>query len=257
MPHVWRLLECFLSAEGLTSCQRNRGGQGARGRVSSLLCIIPQLCLLVCSLFLLHSFIQCNTVSSSGLMSFTPFPPLFLCSCPVFYFPPFVAPSCWHAPSPPRRTHARIDLTISAIQPPKSNYHGHNAVIKSNGLLDEAPTLKLNKSFSTLLHIILCATLPGTMNCVHSSAYNLLNFTESYLKLFHTVEQHHINSKTLFSSCLCGFVQFPPTAGKNCKLAFSVSVWVNGVYVLRWPVDLSRFLSLTQFEGSDFIWGSG
>lgn len=141
-------------------------------------------------------------------------------------------PSCWHAPSPPRRTHTRIDLTISAIQPPKSNYHGHNAVIKSNGLLDEAPTLKLNKSFSTLLHIILCATLPGTMNCVHSAAYNLFNFTELYLKLFHTVEQHHINSNTLFSSCLCGFLQFPPTAGKNCKLAFSASEWSV------WPVQV-------------------
>lgn len=65
-------------------------------------------------------------------------------------------PSCWHALCPPRQTHTRIDLTISAIQPPKSNYHGHNTVIKSNWLLEEAPTLKQNKSFSTLLHIILC-----------------------------------------------------------------------------------------------------
>lgn len=48
--------------------------------------------------------------------------------------------------SVPPGEHTRIDLTISAIQPPKSNYHGHNSVIKSNGLLDWAPTLKQNKS---------------------------------------------------------------------------------------------------------------
>lgn len=63
-------------------------------------------------------------------------------------------PSHWHSLIPSRQTHTRIDLTISAIQPPKSNDHGHNTVIKSNGLLDEAPTRRQNKSFSSLLHII-------------------------------------------------------------------------------------------------------
>lgn len=75
------------------------------------------------------------------------------------------------------KPHTRIDLTISAIQPPKSNYHGHNTVIKSNGLVDEAPTWRQNKSFSSQLHIILSVPLPGTTNSVHSSPRALCNST--------------------------------------------------------------------------------
>lgn len=78
-----------------------------------------------------------------------------------FYFPSLVAslPLSCSPHSPPRLTHthtlSRTDLTISPIQPPKSNYHGQNRVIKSNGLLYEVHTQKQNKSFSTLIHNIL------------------------------------------------------------------------------------------------------
>lgn len=99
----------------------------------------------------------------------------------LFYFPPLVAPLMLTCSHPPRQTHTRIDLTISAIQPPKSNYHGHNTVIKSNGLLDEAPTRRQNKSFSSLLHIIPSVPLPGTMNWVHTSPRALYNSTFSFI----------------------------------------------------------------------------
>lgn len=112
---------------------------------------------------------------------------------PVVHAPSLISlllllPSCWHALIPPRQTHTRIDLTISAIQPPKSNYHGHNTVIKSNGLLDEVPTRRQNKSFSSLLHIIPSVPLPGTMNWVHSSPRVLCN--SSFIFLYRTLKYY-------------------------------------------------------------------
>lgn len=90
------------------------------------------------------------------LYSIPPSFPLSVVHAPSFMSLLFLPPSCWHTLSVPPGDHTGKDLTVSAIQSPKSNYHGHNSVIKSNGWLDEAPTLKQNKSFSTLLHIILC-----------------------------------------------------------------------------------------------------
>lgn len=77
----------------------------------------------------------------------------------VVHAPSFISllllpPSCCHALGPPRRAHTRIDLTVSAVQPPKSNYYGHNTVIKSNGLLEEAPTP--SAPCSTLFPVLLC-----------------------------------------------------------------------------------------------------
>lgn len=78
-----------------------------------------------------------------------------------FYFPSLVAslPLTCSPLSPLRLTHTRTDLTISPIQPPKSNYHGQNRVIKSNGLLYEVHTQKQNKSFSTTIFSLLLTYL--------------------------------------------------------------------------------------------------
>ncbi len=98
-----------------------------------------------------------------GIKKVNPVPPtgeVFLprlcCSLFHFYFPSLVAslPLTCSPLSPLRLTHTRTDLTISPIQPLKSNYHGQNRVIKSNGLLYEVHTHKQNKSFSTLIHNI-------------------------------------------------------------------------------------------------------
>lgn len=90
-------------------------------------------------------------------------PPLFLC-CSLFHSH-FLTPSLvvlltpTSSPlSPPRLTQTTTDLTISPIQPPRSNYHGQNRVIKSNGLLYEVHTLKQNKSFSHLIYNCIFAT---------------------------------------------------------------------------------------------------
>lgn len=132
---------------------------------------------------------------------------------PVVHIPSFISlllllPSCRHGLIPSRQTHTRIDLTISAIQPPKSNYHGHNTVIKSNGLSDEAPTQRQKRSFSSLLHIIPSVPSPGTMNRVHSSPRTLcistFIFLHHTLNILQKVDQVHIYSGATFSLCLWG-----------------------------------------------------
>lgn len=53
----------------------------------------------------------------------------------LLLFPPL--PLALPRSRPEASAHTRTDPTTSPIQPPKSNYHGQNRVIKSNGLLDE------------------------------------------------------------------------------------------------------------------------
>lgn len=168
----------FPVSRGLTSCQSDREGQGSRRRVSGLFCINPQLCLSSAVPFcwiLSFNVFWFPQVARRALLHL-PSSLLSVVRAPSFIALLLVPPSCWHALSVPPGEHTRIDLTISAIQPPKSNYHGHNSVIKSNGLLEEAPTLKQKKSFSPPLHIILCVTLPVTMNRTHTSAQASFNY---------------------------------------------------------------------------------
>lgn len=225
-----------------------QGGSGVKEKGQrSVLHQLPALSP-VFSPFLLNSPIQCifiYQVSWRALLHFPSFP-LSVVHAPSFISPLFLPPSCWHALPVPPGEHTRIDLTISAIQPPKSNYHGHNSVIKSNGLLEEAPTLKQNKSFSTLLHIILCVTLPGRMNRIHTSAQASFNYGFfSYLKLLHTVDHKNSNTLGLFFR----FSSFLPKHahklddGLKSGLQYECE-WME--CVLRWTVDLSTILPLNQ-----------
>lgn len=134
------------------------------------------------SLFLLHSFILLYINSSSCLSDFLHFfllPVSATHSFPSTFHFLLLLLSRWHAlPSvPPRLTHTRTDLTISPIQPPKSNYHGQNRVIKSNGLLYEVHT---QKSFSTLIHNILFVThlLLAMINWFYSFGPQYTNMIE-------------------------------------------------------------------------------
>lgn len=82
--------------------------------------------------------------------------------------PPSVSSSLSPSPSRPEASaHTRTDPTISPIQPPKSNYHGQNRVIKSNGLLDEVHgALQSGTSplalGSTLFNVLLTSRLAPT-----------------------------------------------------------------------------------------------
>lgn len=152
-----------------------------------------QLCLILCShsLFLLHFLFYLTSILQAVYVIFTPLHP-------PFYFLLLLPLSCWYALRSPRLTHTRADLTISPIQPPKSNYHGQNRVIKSNELLDEVHSQK-QKSFGTLIHIIQCAT------CF------LTDFTVTTYTFSYEVEMTYItlnvlswNQKYLFSWNECG-----------------------------------------------------
>lgn len=109
-------------------------GQKSKKEVSSLFHInTHQLCLSSLSLHLLFFSFSLYSVSLRWSLYATYSPPLTFSLHLLFLL-------CWHAI--PGQTPTRADLAISPIQPPESNYHGQNRVIKSNGLLYEVHTQK-------------------------------------------------------------------------------------------------------------------
>lgn len=139
----------------------DRGGQRSRREVSSLFPInTHQLCLLLW-IYVIICFccippFDFTSIPQAVYLIFSIFPPLF----PFHFLTPSSCCSSHNdmlSPSvPPRLRHTTADLTISPIQPPKSNYHGQNRVIKSNGLLYKVHSQKLYKSVSTDTQHFVC-----------------------------------------------------------------------------------------------------
>lgn len=111
---------------------------------------------------------------------------------------------------PEASAHTRTDPTISPIQPPKSNYHGQNRVIKSNGLLDEVHgALQSGTSplalRSTLFNVLLTSWLAPTLvaNANSQSSLSKLFFSthhKDFVLWYHRQKRHPYKEAFLLNS---------------------------------------------------------
>lgn len=163
---------------------------------------------LLYNLCLLHFFFRFYISSSSHPLLYPPTP--FVLSTRYFSLSHSISCCSSHDDmlSPQSlKANTRAGLTISPIQPPKSNYHGQNRVIKSNGLLYEVHAQQQNKSFSSLMHNILFVTyiLLDVINWLYSpkpqytDTVRLGNYSMCYsVLLYHTKKSQSVLITSLF-----------------------------------------------------------
>lgn len=168
LHQLWGLNVCFTTGHGVTLpvtwTEEVRGrGERWRGRPSvshqhpSVVSPPPS------SVHFCHILSLYFNVATSGSLCGAEHQPLLL-------FPPLLLSLFLALPlsRPQASAHTRTDPTISPIQPPKSNYHGQNRVIKSNGLLDEVHAALQSGTSplalrSTLFNVLLTSWLAPTL----------------------------------------------------------------------------------------------